>query len=253
MKLWTCAVLLPLTAMSAHAGTWSVGLGAAVAPSPFVGAEDFQLQPIPFVAYESKKFNFAAGEAGFELFGGEQWSLELTGMIRFEGFDREQSTALSGFERRDPALDLGFNFGFETAFGMLEAQALVDVSGVHEGQEASLAWRVPLGSERVMVAPGAGVVWKSQALVDYYYGVRAQEATAEYAEYEGRAATNVFVSVLTTLQFSDRLWLLADLNVQQLDDPITSSPIVDVDHQVSGMVGLLYRFGGSDAPKWRKP
>ena len=250
-RISTWTVLLTLTAVSAQAGTWSVGLGVALTPSPFARTDGYELQPIPFVAYEGGRFNFTVGEASFELSGGDQWYVDLDASIRFEGLDLEVAQGLTTPER-DPALDLGFSFGLESALGTFELTARGDVSGVYDGQEATLSWWLPMGNERIAVVPGAGVTWKSEALVDYYYGVRAEEVTAQFPEYRGDSATNFFLSFLTTVRFTDRMWLLADVTMEQLDGSITDSPFVDRDYQISGLVGVLYRFGGSDAPKWGK-
>lgn len=249
-KLIPSLVVLIFTAITAQAGTWSVGLGAAVEPSPFVGTSGYEVRPIPFVSYEGEKFDFTVGEASYELWGGDHWYLDLDASIRFEGFAPEDSPDLAGLEERDPTLDMGFSIGLESALGNFELGFKADVAGVYEGQEATFSWSVPLGNDRFIVIPGVGVTWKSEELVDYYYGVRPQEADPRFPEYHGESATNPFVNLTAVAMVTQRVWFLLDLSVEDLDDSIANSPLVDLDYQVSGMVGILYRFGDSGQPKW---
>jgi outer membrane protein len=88
-----------------------------------------------------------------------------------------------------------------------------------------------------------GVTWESADFVDYYYGVRPGEATAERPAFDGDAATNRFVGLASRYRLTKRLGLFALVRHTWLDDTITASPIVDTDNDYSGVLAVTYAFG----------
>ena len=85
--------------------------------------------------------------------------------------------------------------------------------------------------------PSVGVVWQSGGLVDYYAGVRPDEAEPWRPAYEGEAALNVEAGVLAFYRFTDKVRGIALVRAQRLAGEYQDSPIIDDRWGYFGLVG----------------
>jgi outer membrane protein len=136
-------------------------------------------------------------------------------------------------------MDLELGAGFE-----LDLTAMADVLGRSDGAEASIdvARRWFVGDRRGVLVPSLGVVWQSRDLVDYYYGVRPEEALADRPRYSGRSAVSPRAGVLVSWRLGPRVSATVMARVQLLADEIHSSPIVGRRWTHFELAGLTYRF-----------
>jgi len=111
-----------------------------------------------------------------------------------------------------------------------------------EGQELEFSYTILFSLHGFDFIPSAGMRWKSQDLVDYYYGVRPREAQAGRPAYEGENSLDPFVRLAVRRKLTERWSLLAAAQYEWLDDEIRSSPIVDADYDASFMIGMLYSW-----------
>ncbi|MCL5281869.1 MAG: MipA/OmpV family protein, partial [Planctomycetes bacterium] len=86
------------------------------------------------------------------------------------------------------------------------------------------------------------VRWKSEKLVDYYYGVRPNEARPERPAYEGKQAFDPFLRLVIRHGLTKHWSLFTDAQYEWLAREIADSPIVSKDHQLSLTVGALYAW-----------
>ena len=119
---------------------------------------------------------------------------------------------------------------------------LGDITGTHEGYEARAQYEVPYMVNRLLIAPAVGVSWLDDALVDYYYGVRVDEATSTRSQYTGGSTANVFVDFTMGYILSDRMELLAGIKYVRLGENIEASPIVDKNYETSAFSAVQYKF-----------
>ena len=78
--------------------------------------------------------------------------------------------------------------------------------------------------------------------MDYYYGVRASEATATRPQYEPDSTVNFF-GHLDYYQGLPKDWVLVTrIGFEVLGDEINNSPLVDKSVTMSGIIGLAKRF-----------
>jgi outer membrane protein len=89
--------------------------------------------------------------------------------------------------------------------------------------------------------PPTGLRW-SLGLVDYYYGVRPDEALPDRPAYEGEAMITTRASLSLLWRASPRIAVLALVRADRVDDDVQNSPIVDERRAVFGMAGFAYRF-----------
>lgn len=192
---------------------------------------------------------FVDGLYGNELLAGytfwQHRGLKVSGLGRLNtmGYDASDSIDLFGMADRDWAVEAGAEVAWQpTQFGV-RAQVFADITSEHEGQEAraELTWAAADKGWKAEYA--FGVIWQTEDMVDYYFGVEANEATLFRPAYS--ADSEFSARGAGTLTF-DLLWpitLLLHGEYRWFGDEIDDSPIVSSRGQWTLGAGITYRFG----------
>lgn len=246
MKHTLGPILLVLMALTLFphegaAGEWGVGVGIALNQAPHRGVDtDIVGGPFPF--YEGERLSVGFGSMSYRLINSDKLQFSLLGRARFDGYDPDKSSALSGMQKRDPSFDVGFSAGTGGLWGIASLTVSGDALGVHKGFEVSALYEYPIQLRRWTIVPSVGVNWRSAELIDYYYGVRATEASSSRAQYNGRAATNVSVGLSGAYKINGHWSAIGGVEYVRLSDSIQSSPIIESNHEASVFSALVYRF-----------
>ena len=218
-----------------------LGGGAVVSARPYTGV-DARVYPVPLFAYEGERLYLRGVVGGYRLLMGDGWSVGPVVQPRFEGYEENDSSALRGMDDRDWSLDGGIGASWLTKIGLFGLSGVTDMLGRHKGQELEFNYTILFKLGGFDFIPSAGMRWKSQDLVDYYYGVQPSEARAGRPAYEGEHALDPFARLVVRRKLTERWSLLAAAQYEWLDDTITDSPIVDANYHASFMVGMLYSW-----------
>ncbi len=218
-----------------------LGGGALISDRPYIDT-DWMICPVPLSAYEGDPLSLWDMAGGYPLPAGKGWSIGPVVQPRFQGYGEEDSSALWGMDDRNWSIDAGIGASWMTKIGRFGLSGVTDMLGRHKGQELEFSYTVLFKLGGLDFIPSAGMRWKSQDLVDYYYGVRPREAMAGRPAYEGENALDPFVRLTMRHKLTGRWSLLAFAQYEWLDDEIKSSPIVDADYDASFMVGMLYSW-----------
>ena len=219
-----------------------VGTGAIVSSQPYVGA-DTRTYVVPMFGYEGKRLYMRGIMGGYRVYSKGGFSIGPIIQPSFEGYEEEDSPALQGMDDRDWSIDAGVGAFWRTDIGLFGLSCVTDILGEHDGQtlEFSYTLRFPLAGFDVI--PSAGVRWESEDRVDYYYGVRSDEAVLpSRPPYEASSAINPFVRLAVRRKLTERWTLLTALQYEWLDDEIGDSPIVDEHYDASVVLGVLYSW-----------
>lgn len=219
----------------------NIGFGIAAYNSVYKGDDD-ELLAVPMLFYESEKIFFRGRMGGYRFFGDQTFSVALIGQWRVDGYDDNDSRYLRGMKERRMTLDGGLSATYFDGWGAATASLLTDLLGRHNGQELSISYGKSFSSDRWSLIPSAGVVYKSDNLADYYYGVKTREAAAGRPAYSAGDVWDPFVSVQTSFKISRQWSFLAVLRYEWLGSEITDSPIVQDDYQALLMAGMLCQF-----------
>jgi outer membrane protein len=234
----------PATPTSVAPGTdhldLSVGAGVVFAPRPYVGASEEAI-PIPVVNVRYK-WLFAEG-----IRGGAQFLRQgkLAGNIylqaNFEGLKADDSPYLAGMENRSKSADAGVEVVYRARPVGFRVNALTDVLGRNSGQEFSVqaVTGAPLGSRGFLLA-SIGPRWISANRVDYYYGVRASEATPDRPAYSGTSSWNWDLTLGATARIAGKWSVFMLFSREAFGEPIEQSPIVDRTAGYSLISSLTY-------------
>jgi outer membrane protein len=254
------AVLLlissPLTAADQPPSTqpevqWSLGLGVISAPRPYVGASN-QVLVIPLVGLEYKRLSVQGIRVGYHLVDRADLTVDVRARYSFDGLDPNDSPFLDGMAARDGTVEAGLGLDWTPSAWAVRLTAFTDVLGRSDGQEVgvdlSRTWT--FGRYRWGLTPAIGAVWQSSNLIDYYYGVPAEEARPGRPAYSGGSAINLRASLLVFYRISARFNAIGLFQTQWLDNEIDDSPIVDERRSTFGLLGLNYQIGrrGFQAP-----
>lgn len=223
-----------------QAGEWGIGMVGGWYDSP-VDTVSREEGVIPFISYEGERVSVDFQQVSYRLLQYDDFELKTLARIRFQGADYSSST-LQGMQDRKPSLDVGFSASMGSEWGILTTAVVTDAIGKHEGHEVIASYSVPIQLERLVIVPTVGVKWLSRNLVDYYYGVRSNEARPGRPTYQGLATYNTFSELSVTYLLTPHWSLLAGASVTHLGNNIRNSPIIKRDYESGGYLGFMYAF-----------
>lgn len=123
-----------------------------------------------------------------------------------------------------------------------QVQFLTDVTGVHRGEELRLA----LGHDRYIdqhrITLAGGLSWKSADLLEYYYGVRANEATAQAPSYQPGSGVSPFVRLGWSRAVSEHWRWQGSFQYDYLSGAVRHSPLIEDNQVVQIFIGGVYHF-----------
>jgi len=165
---------------------------------------------------------------------------------RLSGYDEDDSSLLDGMDDRDWSIDGGIGINWFTGVGLFALTCVTDLFGRHDGQELDFSYTILFERAGFTFIPSAGVRYKSDNLVDYYYGVESDESRFDTRitrpAYEGNDAVDPYLRLVVRRKITERWSLLGALQYEWLDSEISDSPIVDDSYETSCMLGVLYSW-----------
>ena len=138
--------------------------------------------------------------------------------------------------KRKSSLDAGIGLQYKVDSWTFDTEALTDVLGNSNGQELKLKVSYGLRFGPLQVSPELGVSYSSGKLVNYYYGVQPNEATAQRPAYRASDAVNYHTGLAfsTPVLFGGMTRL--GLQYHWFDNSIAESPLTDRDSGASAFL-----------------
>ena len=221
--------------------SWGVGLGIVSGNAGYTQmGSDSMAVPIFLINYG--KFYLMGPKFGYQLSSNDNYAFGLTGNYRLDGYEAEDSSFLMGMDDRDGTLDLGVEYSYDTGLGEIGIEVVADTMGTHEGYQADVSFSYPINFDNGQLSPYVGAEYRSDDLVDYYYGVKSTEATQTRQFYQADSAVNLVMGIRSTWFSGPHHRFVAMLQFTGFDDSIKDSPIVDADDAYNMIVGYAYVF-----------
>jgi outer membrane protein len=220
---------------------WSLGLGGGITRSPYRGYGN-QNSALPLLLYDSQRLHFFGTSTDLKLGSLQQFDFTLRAQYSGDGYQSNDATILNNMAERKYALWLGGTATWRAPWARLTAQWLKDASGHSRGQTFRLNAEHGFTLGRVILTPHLGVAWYDKNYVDYYYGVRQDEANASRNAYTGKATVNTSIGLRTGWRFSAAQSVFLDASATHLGSGISDSPLVDRATLPSVRLGYLYQF-----------
>ncbi len=221
--------------------TLHLGGGGFIQTEPYAGVHA-RVYPAPVVAYEGERLYVRSAIVGYRLISENGLMIGPQVQPRIEGYSADDSRFLNGMEDRRWSVDGGVNVEAVTPVGLLGVSVVGDLLGRYRGQEVEFRYLVMFPMLGFHVIPSGGVRWKSEELVDYYYGVKPREARPDRPAYEGEQAFDPFLRLVVRHKLTKHWSLFTDAQCEWLAGEIANSPIVSKDYQVGVTVGALYAW-----------
>lgn len=220
---------------------WGLGVGGIVQDLGYKGQDGDSLL-VPIVYLESGRFFLMGPRAGWRFIDSNELTVSAVANYRFDGYESNDSRALEGMDDRDGSLDAGFELQYRADFGTLTFSAVTDTLNNHSGEEVALRYGYPFSVARGTVSPFLETSWLSEDLVNYYYGVRPEEARIDRAAYRPGSTFNTTLGVSGNWFFKRRHMVFLNAGYQWLGSEIQDSPIMDADAGASAILGWVYTF-----------
>ncbi|MDX1507267.1 MAG: MipA/OmpV family protein [Woeseiaceae bacterium] len=261
MKKLVVCVLLSVPALAAAESPWRLGVavGYGERSNPLVFADDVPIYVDLDIAWFGEHWFFDNGDLGLTFVNNDR--VTASAVVRYNSDrvffsltnTRFVTTALDGsalatatpvvIPDRDAAIEAGFELLTDGRWGYLQASAYHDVSGTHDGYEVGVIWGTGLrAGDRWYLAPELGVTYKSEALNDYYWGIRADESNAALPAYNVEDGVNVRARLRASYYLSKNWSLSLTAEYERINDSAAASPIVDGQGVFGYFAGVAYRF-----------
>ncbi|NOQ15497.1 MAG: hypothetical protein GQ581_00385 [Methyloprofundus sp.] len=176
--------------------------------------------------------------AGIEPFAAAR---NLPEELALQDLDLESSATIAIPDRK-VAVDAGLEVLYTADWGELQMQFLSDISFRHKGFEIWGSYTYPWQYGNLSLTPSVGFVWKSSSLLNYYYGVRYDEAQSGMPAYQAGSGTNAFVRLAAVYHLSNHWGIVGVVEYESLSASIQDSPFVDKKSIQTYFIGLTYQF-----------
>lgn len=222
---------------------WSLGLGAVISTQPYEGLDEFRVIPIPAISYRGPRLRVEGPFAEYAFVIAPPVRLSLTAAYRFDGYDPDDSNALTGMDEREDTVEAGLRLNYRAPGGLrLDLRGSHDLLGRNQGGTVALAVGRPIRWETVTLEPFIRADWLSSEFADYYFGVDHSEAAPGRPRTRIGSAVQPRVGVNVSWFFGERWLALARTSVEIFDDDVRDSPIVDDDIRLRLILAASYTF-----------
>ena len=233
-------------APSNDASRRALGLGVVSRQLPYAGVERDN-KAVPLLYFENRWLRVAGGNAELKLLHKtftptQTVSAGLRLKYEDEGYEAKDSTRLSGMEERKGGFWGGAAVAWRNPIAQLSAEWVADLSGNSKGQKLLLQVDRRIAWNGFSLTPRVQAQWLGKKYVDYYFGVRADEAGPDRMAYAGRSAMAIEAGLRMDYSVNSKHSVFLDLSATRLPDEIKLSPIVDRSSSSRVAAGYLYRF-----------
>jgi len=218
---------------------WGLGVGVGIGESPYKGYGS-QVDPLPLVYFDDKWIHVFGTTVDLKIGSWSGVSVTLRGKYDIgDGYKQSDAPILNGMEDRNGAFWYGPALSWRTAFGTLSGDYLL---GGNKGERAGLDYSKSFDLGHFSITPHVGVDWLSSKYVNYYYGVRPNEARPGRPAYAGTANWDTSLGTRVDYDLTKHQQLLLDVGVSHLGSGITDSPLVGKRFIPEVKFGYMYQF-----------
>lgn len=223
----------------------TVGAGIFASEST-VGHRHAYVFPVPIVSFRYSDWAY------WHITRGGVWVLQSPGRslrlglglrARFGWNENDKDSLLRGMADRRASIDGSINAMWRNPIVTVAVSYYHDLLGVSDGDgaEIRLSHVFALGP-KLMLTPFVTGEWRSNRLVNYYYGVRPEEAASNRPAYRGRDTLNVRAGLWGSYLLTQSWSIMAGGGVTRFGDGIADSPIVLDRYRGYGFAGVGWRF-----------
>lgn len=242
----------------------SISLGYGGIENPVRSSDNITTPLLPSIAYYGDNWFFDDFSFGYSLLETQDYYLDISTRFNDDGFFFE----LDGIDKlfavgpisesptaphytpislqpikRDLSYLGGLAFGFQGVADIwFELATLQDITDVHNGHEIQFNAYRAMPLYQGMLALEAGINYKNDELIEYYYRVRKGEAISRLPQYDLQSSVNYHLKVNYEYPLSDDWSVDVKVKHTWLDSRLADSPMIDQSGYFSGFAGIKYTF-----------
>lgn len=252
-----------------ESGTWEFGVafGAGVRTSPMNEGDDVPLAIIFDVAWYGDNAYLDNSELGYQIQWSNDWAFET-----FVALNRERQTlsfwnasdllvtpeftnsaptdepditrtiTVDDIKSRDWSFDAGVRAHWYRPNGEWRFMLATDASGVHNGHRLRLDYQHHWQINDWRISALGALNWKSDNLIDYYYGVRPQDTNSNELLYVGQGGLQPEAGIYVSKPFAAGWRWRGFVKGEWFNSGMTDSPLVAQRYRVTAFLGLSRQF-----------
>ena len=260
---------------------FGMAIGLGVITNPLNDGDNIPLVLLPDIAWYGEKAYFDNGELGYQWHQGSKHSFEgfvsvnrerayfsfwhpsnILNPIENTSFidptlpsdDAQGDDAQSGdanersevsidqVRSRDWALDAGLRWQTALARGSASITLKTDATGVHNGQQFNLSYRIGFQYGEWQLGLSPSITWKSSKLLDYYYGIDESDNLVLENLYRAKAGWQPQLDLTGSYPLAEDWQVLFKLGYQWLNKGMYDSPLVKEKQVRTIFIGAAYQF-----------
>lgn len=219
--------------------SFSLGVGALIGHNHRVDNQTWPYNAktyvrfIPMGEFRYGPLSIMGPFVSLRLYQSRDWGFSLkTGMAG------DQYRGL-GMEERD----WSYFGGASARYKWVEFSYMGDLQSTSSGNIYSISTgpRFPL-SKNIFLITSIAATYYDAHYANYYYGVRAEEATLDRPAYSIKRAWVYSLNLRPLIQLSQRWTLMPMVRLSFYSPEITDSPTVRDEPSISGLVGITYKI-----------
>jgi MipA family protein len=224
-----------------------LGLGVVYRDKTYKGYETSkEWSAFPLVVWENDRFFVRGTSAGWKAWSNETWSFDVLAEFVGEGYDSSDADILTGMDDADPTVQAGVALGWRSNGWGVRGVVAHDVANVNEGWEAraELSYTHVSDNRHWVITPMTALVYQSDDMVDYYYGVGASDAIPGIRpQYDADGEFTYRLQTVAAWNPGGSKWqLFLGGRVDVQGDEYDNSPLTSTDLFWMGFAGAGYRF-----------
>lgn len=218
---------------------WGLGVGTLYENEGYVGGSA-EAELLPLVFYQGKRFRVLGPQAEYRVWQGDAWSASLRGEYRFDGYEPDEEELFEGMAERKASLHFGGEVKHSAGWGDITVEFLKSARA-SKGYRAAVYYAYPFQLGKWTLMPKAGIERYDAKFTDYYYGVRAEEATGARPRYEAGGSTNFDIGIDFQRAFGRHL-LMGSVKYRGFGSAIKDSPLIEDSGSPRLTLAYLYTF-----------
>jgi outer membrane protein len=237
------SVDIELFSVLGRRGRIGVGVGVVGQSSPYLGSNESVTQPIPAITYNGERLQWLGPNVQYGIAGSGDLRLALSASYRIGAYEEDDSPVLAGLGDRDSTLlaGLGLRYQIPGGFNLL-ARYEHDVLDRIGGGQARVRISKGFQAGIFRLVPQLSVNWLSADLANYDFGVPASAAVPGRSAYDVGSAVSFEAGFGSFIELTESWRIILNLSLEQFDDKVADSPIVDTDRVVRGFAAITYVF-----------
>ncbi|MCK5855315.1 MAG: MipA/OmpV family protein [Sulfurovaceae bacterium] len=198
----------------------------------------------PTFALMSDRFYLDIHKVAYRFYPKDDTILTAVGMQG--GLPNEEDIpAYLNIKGGDDSYDIGLMAEKQFGTYRVEAMALVDVTGTHDGMLLELATGYDYYSKKSHFEVTLGARYQDKNRNNYLYGVTPKESTSRLASYDAKGDVTAFLHANYTYELYKNLGITVGGSITSLSDTAKKSPRIKDDakyQEVELFTGLIWQF-----------